>query len=95
MKYTADAFTNACRSFRIRQSMGTVGESYDNAMAESFFWSFKREVVDGEHLATRAEARAEIFAWLNWCNTIRLHGSLDFCPPINCEEHLAQQSLVA
>jgi transposase InsO family protein len=34
-QYTADAFTKACRSFRIRQSMGTVGDSYDNAMAES------------------------------------------------------------
>ena len=94
-QHTADAFTKACRSFRIRQSMGTVGDSYDNAMAESFFSSFKREVVDGEHFATRAEARAEIFAWLNWYNTIRLHSSLDFCPPIEYEEHLAQQLLVA
>ena len=94
-QYTADAFTKACRSFRITQSMGTVGDSYDNAMAESFFSSFKREVVDGEHFATRAEARAEIFAWLNWYNTIRLHSSLDFCPPIEYEEHLAQQLLVA
>jgi transposase InsO family protein len=87
---TADAFTKTCRSFRITQSMGTVGDSYD-ALAESF----KREVVDGEHFATRAEARAEIFAWLNWYNTIRLHSSLDFCSPIEYEEHLAQQSLVA
>ena len=53
------------------------------------------KVVDGEHFATRAEARAEIFAWLNWYNTIRLHSSLDFCSPIEYEEHLAQQSLVA
>jgi len=94
-QYTADAFTKACRSFRITQSMGTVGDSYDNAMAESFFSSFKREVVDGEHFSTRAEARAEIFAWLNWYNTTRLHSSLDFCPPIEYEEHLAQHSLVA
>jgi transposase InsO family protein len=85
---TADAFTKACRSFRITQSMGTVGDSYDNAMAESFFSGFKREVVDGEHFATRAEARVEIFAWLNWYNTIRLHSSLDFCSPIEYEEHL-------
>ena len=43
----------------------------------------------------QAEARAEIFAWLNWYNTIQLHSSLDFCPPIEYEEHLARQSLVA
>jgi transposase InsO family protein len=60
-----------------------------------FFSSFKREDVDGEHFATRAETRAEIFAWLNWYNTIRLHSSLDFCPPIEYEEHPAEQSLVA
>ena len=69
--------------------------TWTNVMAESFFSSFKREVVDGEHFATRAEARAEIFAWLNWYNTIRLHSSLDFCPSIKYGEHLAQQSLVA
>jgi putative transposase len=67
--------------------MGTVGDSYD-AMTESFFSSFKREVVDGEHFATRAEARTGIFARLSWCTTIRLHSSLDFCPPIEYEEHL-------
>ena len=94
-QYTADAFTKACRSFRITQSMGTVGDSYDNAMAESFFSSFKREVVDGEHFATRADARLEIFTWLNWYNATRLHSSLGFCPPIEYEEHLAQQLLVA
>jgi transposase InsO family protein len=73
--------------------MGTVGDSC--AMAESFFSSSKREVVAYEHLASRAEARAEIFARLNWPHTIRLHGSLHFGPPVEYEEHLAQQSLVA
>lgn len=92
---TADAFTLACRSRRITQSMGTVGDSYDNAMAESFFSGFKREVVDGEHFATRAEARREIFSWLNWYNATRLHSSLDYCPPIEYEENLTEQSVVA
>ena len=61
--------------------MGTVGDSYDNAMAESFFAGFKREVIDGEHYATRAEARQEIFTWLNWYNQTRLHSSIGYCPP--------------
>jgi transposase InsO family protein len=43
----------------------------------------------------RQAARPARCAWLNWYNTIRLHSSLDFCPPIEHEEHLAQQSLVA
>ena len=56
-QYTAGEFRAACRSLGITQSMGTVGDSYDNAMAESFFAGFKREVIDGEHFATRADAR--------------------------------------
>jgi transposase InsO family protein len=87
-QYTADAFRRACWTLGITQSMGTVGDSYDNAMAESFFSSFKREVVDGEHFATRADARLEIFTWLNWYNATRLHSSLGYRPPIEYEVHL-------
>jgi transposase InsO family protein len=94
-QYTADAFRAACRSLGITQSMGTVGDSYDNAMAESFFSGFKREAIDGEHFATRADARKEIFTWLTWYNQTRLHSSIGDCPPIEYEHHLAQQSLVA
>ena len=75
--------------------MGTVGDSYDNAMAESFFASFKREVVDGEHFATRAEAPAEVFAWCVWYNTTRLHTSIGKRPPIEYEAHLTNQQLAA
>ena len=80
-QYTASAFRTACRSLGITQSMGTVGDSYDNAMAESFFSGFKREVIDGEHFATRADARKEIFTWLNWYNQTRLHTSIGNRPP--------------
>jgi transposase InsO family protein len=81
-QYTAGEFRAACRSLGITQSMGTVGDSYDNAMAESFFSGFKREVIDGEHFATRADARSEIFTWLNWYNQTRrvIHSSRTLRP---------------
>jgi transposase InsO family protein len=94
-QYTAGEFRAVCRSLGITQSMGTVGDSYDNAMAESFFAGFKREVIDGEHFATRAEARKAIFAWLNWYNQTRLHSSIGNRPPAEYEQELAQQSLAA
>jgi transposase InsO family protein len=94
-QYTSDAFRVACSDFGITQSMGTVGDSYDNAMAESFFASFKREVVEGEHFATRADARAEIFSWCVWYNTTRLHTSIGKRPPIEYEAHLNNQLLAA
>jgi putative transposase len=80
--YTADAFRRACRSLHVTQSMGTVDGNYGSAMPESFFSSAKGEVVDGEHFATRAEARREIFTWLDRYNAARLHGSLAYRPPI-------------
>jgi Integrase core domain len=91
---TAGEFRAACRSLGITQSMGTAGDSYDNAMAESFLSGFKREVIDGENYATSADARKEIFTWLNWYNQTRLHTSIGNRPPVEYEHHLAQQSLV-
>ena len=80
-QYSADAFRVACAELGITQSMGTVGDSYDNAMAESFFASLKRELVDDEHFSTRTEARAAVFEWLIWYNADRLHSALDYQPP--------------
>ena len=90
-QYTSDAFHDACVTLGITQSMGTVGDSYDNAMAESFFASFKREAVDDEYFATRAEARTAVFEWLTWYNTDRLHSSVGYRPPVEYEQHLNQQ----
>lgn len=87
-QYTADAYRDACADLGVTQSMGTVGDSYDNAMAESFFASLKRELVDDEHFATRAEARTAVFEWLVWYNTDRLHSSLDYRPPVEYEQHV-------
>ena len=87
-QYTADSFRDACAELGVTQSMGTVGDSYDNAMAESFFASLKRELVDDEHFATRAEARAAVFEWLIWYNTDRLHSALEYRPPVEYEQQL-------
>jgi hypothetical protein len=57
-------------------------------MAESFFASLKRELVDDEHFATRAEARAAVFEWLIWYNSDRLHSALQYRPPVEYEQHV-------
>jgi transposase InsO family protein len=76
---------------KIVQSMGTVGDSYDNAMAESLWSSLKRELVDDAYIAATAEARLAIFEWLTWYNTERLHSSLNYMPPREYEESLQDQ----
>jgi hypothetical protein len=87
-QYSADAYRDACSALGVIQSMGTVGDSYNNAMAESFFASLKRELVDDEHFATRAEARAAVFEWLIWYNNDRLHSALQYRPTVEYEQHL-------
>jgi transposase InsO family protein len=90
-QYTSRDFKNACRRMGLVQSMGTVGDSYDNAMAESLWASLKRELVDDTYFATKQEARLAIFEWIVWYNTERLHSSLDYRSPREYEEFLQGQ----
>jgi putative transposase len=85
-QYTSDDFQKLCRRMGIVQSMGTVGDSYDNAMAESLWSSPKRELVDDSYFATKEEARLRIFEWIMWYNIERLHSSLDYMSPREYEE---------
>lgn len=94
-QYTADAYTAACARYGVTQSMGSVGDSYDNAQAESVWSGFKREAIDGEHFATKAEARRAIFSWIVWYNSTRLHTSIGMRPPIEFERHLQEVALAA
>jgi len=94
-QYTAADYSAACRRYGVTQSMGSVGDSYDNAQAESVWASLKREAIDHRHFATRAEARRAIFSWIVWYNSTRLHTSIGDRPPVEYEAHLHQRSSVA
>jgi transposase InsO family protein len=85
-QYTSAEFKASCERMGITQSMGTVGDSYDNAMAESLWSSLKRELVDDAHFITKVEARVAVFEWIVWYNTDRLHSSLDYMSPREFEE---------
>jgi len=94
-QYTAADYSAACRRYGVTQSMGSVGDSYDNAQAESVWASLKREAIDHRHFPTRAEARRAIFSWIVWYNSTRLHTSIGDRPPVEYEAHLHQRSSVA
>jgi transposase InsO family protein len=74
----------------MRQSVGRTGVCWDNAVAEAFWSSLKREVVHRYRFATRAEARRAIFAWINTYNHRRLHSSLGYVPPVEWENQYRQ-----
>jgi putative transposase len=62
--------------------MGSVGDCFDNAMAESVFATLECEVLDRNHFHTRDEARRAIFTWIeSWYNRHRRHSSLGYLSP--------------
>ncbi|MYU07469.1 IS3 family transposase [Streptomyces sp. SID8366] len=85
-QYTSRAFADACRQAGIRQSMSAIGSSADNALAESFNATFKRETLQGrKHWSSEHEARLEAFGWLHRYNTRRRHSRLGQRSPIAYE----------
>jgi putative transposase len=93
-QYTSYAFGKRCREAGVMPSMGTVGDAYDNAMAESFFATLEREVLSRRRFKTQAEAKMAIFDWLEgWYNPHRRHSSLGYRSPANYEHRaLAQEA---
>ena len=66
--------------------MVSVGDAYDNAMADSFFASLECELVARRSWETKTEARLAIFTWIEaWYNPHRRHSSLGQISPINFE----------
>lgn len=66
--------------------MGSVGDAYDNAMAESFFASLERELLNRRRFKSQAEAKMAIFEWIEgWYNPHRRHSSLGYRSPMNYE----------
>jgi putative transposase len=85
-QYTALAFGHRCEALGVRPSRGTVGDAYDNAMAESFFATVECELIDRRCFRTQAEARRAIFRFIEgWYNTHRRHSALGQQSPINYE----------
>ena len=66
--------------------MGATGVCWDNAVAESWFGTMKRELAHRRRWATRAEARRELIRWIEgWFNALRLHSSNNYRSPIDWE----------
>jgi putative transposase len=75
----------------VRPSMGTVGDAYDNAMAESFFASLEAELIERNGFESKAQARMAVFTWIEgWYNPRRRHSGLGYLSPLNFER--SQQS---
>lgn len=88
-QYTSLAFGKRCEEMGVKPSMGTVGDAYDNAMAESFFATLECELINRRSWKTKAEARLAIFTWIEaWYNPLRRHGGIGQMSPNNFERSL-------
>jgi putative transposase len=89
-QYTSYAFGSRCREMDVRPSMGTTGDAYDNAMAESFFATLECELLARRKFRNQVEARMAIFSFIEgWYNTRRRHSSLGYLSPVEFERRLA------
>jgi transposase InsO family protein len=87
-QYTSRAFAAACAEAGVRQSMSAIGSSADNALAESFNATFKRETLQGRRAFTdERDARLTSFRWLHRYNTIRRHSALGQQSPTSYENN--------
>ena len=81
-QYTSLAFGSRCREMGVRPSMGSVGDAYDNAMAESFFATLECELLARHRFKTQDEARSAIFQFVEgFYNPRRRHSSLGYLSP--------------
>ncbi|HEX2401329.1 MAG TPA: IS3 family transposase [Mycobacterium sp.] len=85
-QYTSNDYAALARANGVVLSVGKAGECWDNAVAESFFATIKRELIDTRAWPTRAGLRAALFDYIEgWYNTRRLHSSLGYLSPADHE----------
>lgn len=88
-QYSSAAFAELCDHHGVVQSMGRVGDSLDNAVAESFFATLKREL--GGRWASVEQARLAVFSWIAFYNHRRRHSTLGYHSPVDYERITAHQ----
>jgi transposase InsO family protein len=85
-QYASDEYQALLTRAGMVTSMSRRGNCYDNAPVESFFGTFKTELVFHQQYATRAEARLDIFEYIEvFYNRFRRHSALDYNSPVKFE----------
>ena len=88
-QYTSFDYSQALDDHEVLASIGSVGDAYDNAMAESFVDSFKTELIRDRVWRTRSQLELAIVEYVAWFNNERLHTSLGDIPPAEYEQQHA------
>lgn len=85
-QYTSWAFGRRLRAAGVLGSMGSIGDAYDNSMAESFFSTLQRELLDEHRWENRRQLALAVFEWIEgWYNPRRRHTSIGDLSPVDYE----------
>jgi putative transposase len=85
-QYTSFDYTQTLEDHRVLGSIGSVGDAYDNARAESFVDSFKTELIADRSWTSRSQLELAVVEYVAWFNNTRLHEALNDRPPREIEE---------
>ncbi len=95
-QYTSLAFGRRAREAGTSLSMGSTGDCFDNAMAESFFASLETELLDRTSLRTRTDARLAVFDYIEaFYNPHRRHSALGYLSPAEFERRYRSETITA
>jgi len=86
-QYTSAELAAVMAASGVLASVGTTGDAYDNAMAESFVDTYKTELIADRVWRTATQVELGTVEWVGWYNTRRLHGELGDLPPIEYEQN--------
>ena len=94
-QYTSYAFGQVLDDHGVLASIGTVGDAYDNALAESFVDSFKTELIADRVWRTRSQLELAVVEYVGWFNHDRLHAALGDLPPAEFEQRHALEGSIS
>lgn len=91
-QFTSFSFTRRLIEAGVDPSIGSVGDAYDNALAESTIGLFKAELINKDGpWKTRSDVELATLTWVDWFNHRRLHGACGDIPPVEFEaNHLSE-----
>lgn len=90
-QYTSADYTQELDDAGVLASVGSVGDAYDNAMAESFVDTFKTELVADRSWRSRSQLELAVVEYVSWFNHERLHESLGDVSPVEFEDLYVRQ----
>jgi putative transposase len=91
-QYTSFNYTQTLAGHGVLASVGSVGDAYDNALAESFVDSFKTELIADRVWRGRSQLELAVVEYIGWCNHTRLQEALGDVPPAEMEALYAPRS---